>query len=315
MGMATATATPSKPGSAISLLQPRWLQAAFSALGVLLGLGLGLVACGADSTPATAPLVGGPVPQRVIVIGPSSAETLVWLGFESSVIGVSDYCSAPELADRVKVGGQLDPNLERITSLQPDLVIVQGAHPRLKEWCARSGVAFLSWKTQSIASWHKEVLAYGARFGALDRCEDQLADWDAEYARFAAPNGSALRPRALIVASRDPERIARVLAAGRGSFLGELLEHVGGANFYADHTRDYFDLAEEVLLRVKPEIIFELGGEQSDPARLELWREAFSQLPAVRDGRVYGLTEDFVFLPGPRMLDTARLLRAKLSER
>jgi len=56
-----------------------------------------------------------------------------------------------------------------------------------------------------------------------------------------------------------------------------------------------------------------LGGEQSDPARLELWRDAFSLLPAVRDGRVYGLTEDYVFLPGPRMLDTARLLRAKLN--
>lgn len=308
--MATATATPPKPGSAISE-RLRWLHAALFGLGAALGL----LACGAESAPTTDPLVDGPVPQRVVVLGPSSAETLVWLGLESHVVGVSDYCSAPKLVDRVKVGGQLDPNLERIASLQPDLVIVQGSHPKLKEWCAQSGIGFLSRKTQSIAGWREEVLSYGERFEILDRCEDQLSDWDAEYGRLAVTVEASMRPRVLIVASRDPERITRVLAAGRGSFLGELLDHVGGANFYSDHSRDYFDLAEEALLRVKPEIIFELGGEQSDPARLELWRDAFSLLPAVRDGRVYGLTEDYVFLPGPRMLDTARLLRAKLNAR
>jgi iron complex transport system substrate-binding protein len=309
MGMATVTATPPKPGNAISRPLRRGCLAAL----LVLGLVTGLVACGTDSIPAAAPVVGGPVPQRVVVIGPSSAETLAWLGLASSVVGVSDYCAAPELADRPRLGGQLDPNLERIASLQADLVIVQGSHPRLKEWCAQSGIAFLSWKTQSVADWREEVLAYGARFDVLDRCENQLNEWDAEYARLAMFFDSSQRPRVLIVASRDPERITRVLAAGRGSFLGELLEHVGGANFYSDHTRDYFDLAEEALLRVKPEIILELGGEQDDLARLELWREAFSLLPAVRDGHVYGLTEDFVFLPGPRMLDTARLLREKLN--
>ena len=302
--MATATATPPKPGSAISILLRRCFAAALFALGA--------VACGMESTPPAPTAQDAPVPQRVIVIGPSSAETLVWLGLESHVVGVSDYCSAPELADRPQVGGQLDPNLERIASLQADLLIVQGAHPRLKEWCAQSGIAFVSWKTQSVADWRDEVLAYGARFDVLDRCEDQLTEWDAEYARLSVTAETSQRPRVLIVASRDSERITRVLAAGRGSFLGELLEHVGGANFYADHTRDYFDLAEEALLRVKPEIILELGGEQTDTQRRELWSEAFSQLPAVRDGRIFGLTEDFVFLPGPRMLDTARLLRTKL---
>jgi iron complex transport system substrate-binding protein len=277
-----------------------------------LAAALGLLACGSEARPETSAALGGPVPQRVVVIGPSSAETLVWLGLGARVVGVSDYCASPELADRARVGGQLDPNLERIASLQPELVIVQGSHPRLKEWCAQSGIAFVAQKTQSIDGWRNEVLSYGVRFEILSRCEDQLAEWNAEYARMGVTLEPSQRPRVLIVASRDSERITRVLAAGRGSFLGELLDHVGGANFYSDHARDYFDLAEEALLRVKPEIILELGGEQSDPERLALWREAFSQLPAVRDGRVFGLTEDYVFLPGPRMLDTARLLRTKL---
>ena len=277
-----------------------------------------LLCCGQKGEPqdlgARAALDSAP-PQRVVVIGPSSAETLVWLGLQDRIVGVSDYCAAPELAELPRVGGQLDPNLERITTLKPDLVLVQGSHPRLEAWCKQQQTHYLAWKTQSVAGWREEVRDYGVRFEIAARANVQLAEWDRNYAELAessVPEESTKPCKVLIIASRDSERIARVLAAGRGSFLGELLEHVGGANIYADHQRDYFDLAEEAILRVQPELILELGGEQDDPQRLALWQAAFPQVPAVRTAQIYGLREDFVFLPGPRMLQTAALLRSKL---
>lgn len=260
--------------------------------------------------------LGSAPPQRVVVIGPSSAETLVWLGLHDRIVGVSDYCAAPELAELPRVGGQLDPNLERITTLKPDLVLVQGSHPRLEAWCEQQQTQYLAWKTQSVDGWREEVRHYGARFEIAAHAQAQLAAWDRSYAELAdsgLTDPSADACKVLIIASRDSERIARVLAAGRGSFLGELLEHVGGANVYADHQRDYFDLAEEAILHVQPELILELGGAQDDLERLELWQEAFPQVPAVRAAQIYGLREDFVFLPGPRMLETAELLRSKLA--
>lgn len=271
-----------------------------------------LLCCGQEAAPqsshASSPRDAGP-PQRLVVIGPSSAETLLWLGLQDRLVGVSDYCTAPELAALPRVGGQLDPNLERIATLQPDLVVVQGAHPRLEAWCEQQQTEYLAWKTQSVDGWREEVHAYGKLFQIDAAAEAQLAQWNQSYAELARAAGDH---KVLIVASRDRERIARVLAAGRGSFLGELLEHVGGNNLYANHQRDYFDLAEEAILRVQPDLVFELGGEQTDAERLALWRDAFPQLPAVRRGKVFGLKDDFVFLPGPRMLQTAELLRDRL---
>lgn len=252
-------------------------------------------------------------PERVIVIGPSSAETLAWLGLAESVVGVSDYCADPALEGRPRVGGQLDPNLERMAALDPDLLIVQGAHPQVEAWCQREQIPLLAWKTQSLAAWREEVRRYGELFDCSARVEQQLADWDRSFAAASAPATEAATPQVLIVASRDPERITRVLAAGRGSFLGELLEHAGARSLFADHERDYFDLAEEALLQLRPDLILELGGSGTDAERLALWRAAFAELPAVKNEAVYGLTEDFVFLPGPRMLETLQLLREKLA--
>lgn len=249
-------------------------------------------------------------PERVVVIGPSSAETLEWLGLVDPVVGVSDYCGAPAFSALPRVGGQLDPNLERIAALEPDLVVVQGAHPKVEGWCARNEVRFLPLKTQSVADWRAEVQLYGAWFQVED-VDARLAAWDQRYADAQAASTEA-PPRVLIVASRDPERVARLLVAGRGSYLGELLEHAGGQGLFADHERDYFDLAEESLLQLQPEVILELSGQQSDAERLALWQAAFPELPAVQNARVYGITEDYVFLPGPRMLETVRLLREKL---
>lgn len=263
-----------------------------------------------EPTTSAATELPAKAPERVVVIGPSSAETLAWLGLDQAVVGVSDYCSAPAFASLPRVGGQLDPNLERIAALEPDLVVVQGAHPKVEAWCTRSGVRFLSFKTQSVADWREETALYGKWFQVVD-LEARLNAWNQRYDD-AGAQGLTDATRVLIVASRDPERVARLLVAGRGSYLGELLEHAGGQNLFAEHERDYFDLAEESLLQLQPEVILELSGKQPDAERIALWQSAFPELPAAQNGRVYGITEDFVFLPGPRMLETVRLLREKL---
>jgi len=255
-------------------------------------------------------------PERVVVIGPSSAESLAWLGLQDSVVGVSDYCAERTLAERPRVGGQLDPNLERIAALQPDLIVVQGAHPKVETWANNAAVAYLPLKTQSVAAWQAEVIFYGELFGCQALAAQQLEEWSSQLEQLklqaSALTEQASPPRALLIASRDQNRIARVLAAGRGSYLGELLELAGGQNIFADQQADYFDLAEESLHEQGPEVILELGGEQSDAQRLQVWRESFAQLPAVQHQRVHGLSDPAVFRPGPSMLSTAQQLHALL---
>lgn len=306
--MVTAMATTARARNATASSKALACWTRFAAGWLALSLGF---SCGDAPAPSeTTRSAPAQPPKRVVVIGPSSAETLEWLGLVEPVVGVSDYCSAPAFSALPRVGGQLDPNLERIAALEPDLVVVQGAHPKVEAWCSRNEVRFLPLKTQSVADWRAEVQLYGAWFQVAN-VDARLAAWDQRYADAQAAPGEA-PPRVLIVASRDPDRITRLLVAGRGSYLGELLEHAGGHGLFADHERDYFDLAEESLLQLQPEVILELSGQQSDRERQELWKEAFPEIPAAQHGRVYGLTEDFVYLPGPRMLETVRLLRERL---
>lgn len=281
---------------------------AFSLIG-----SLALPAC-SDPAATPPPSLSEGTPQRVVVIGPSSAETLVWLGLEHCIVGVSDYCVDPALQDRPRIGGQLDPNLERIATLQPDLVVVQGAHPKVEAWCAAQAVRYLPMKTQSVDDFLAEARTYGELFD-WQGTDAQLELWLESMLGPPPPplEHEPPQPRVLILASRDAERIARVLAVGSGSFLHELLEYAGGVNVFADQPRDYFDLAEETLHTLAPDLILELGLPQDDAQRLALWQRDFPDLPAVRNGQVYGLTEDFVFLPGPRMHRTLQLLREKLS--
>jgi cobalamin transport system substrate-binding protein len=257
---------------------------------------------------------------KTVVVGPSSAETLFWLGLQAYVIGVSDFCLHSDAADLPRVGGQQDPNLELIATLAPELVVVQGAHPQLQSWCESNGVKFVAFKTQSLDSWREEVRSYGRLFGIPARAEEKLAAFQAELdgllTEVNKPGEAdpAYKPglRTLIVAYRKPDQIAALMVASNRSFLGELLEIVGGKNIYADHPKDYFDLNAEALLAVEPEIIFELGGTEDARARLEMWRRDFPTLPATRNGRIYGLTDYRVYLPGPGMLETARLMRQAL---
>ncbi len=269
-----------------------------------------LSGCGAGQDPAPGLSDFQAPPQRVVVIGPSTAETMIWLGLGSALVGVSDFCSDPHAASLPRVGGQLDPNLELIAALDPDLVMVQGSLPTVHAWCTDRGVAFRPWKTQSVAAWREEVRGIAALFRIEQQADLKLQEFDAELDELRPPGTSRLRT--LIVVSRKEEQIAGLLVAGGGSFLNELLHLAGGINVYADQARDYFDLSEEALLEVRPEVVLELGGEGDDELRTALWQRDFPTVPAAANRRVHGLRQPWVFLPGPRMLDSVRLMRARL---
>ena len=86
--------------------------------------------------------------------------------------------------------------------LDPDLLIIQGAHPQVEAWCRREQIPLLAWKTQSLAAWREEVRRYGELFACSDRVEEQLADWDRAFAAASAP-ATELRPdRATAPSSR-----------------------------------------------------------------------------------------------------------------
>lgn len=268
---------------------------------------LALAACSRDGATAAER-----VPERVVVLGPSTVETLFALGLGSRVVAADDYTVWPEAAALPRVGGQFNPNFEAITAQAPDLVIIQGEFPELARVCASLGIRLLSLKTDTWAAWEDEVRQLGDLFRVPQAAEDLVRTRRAELA--AIPRASTPLP-CLLVVGRKPGEAAGLVVVGAGSFLNELLAAAGGRNAFADNPRNYFDLSEEALIRAAPEVIFEFRPGEAESAATETrsaWQRSFPDLPAVRNSRIHVLTEDFILLPGPRMPEIARILAALL---
>lgn len=256
------------------------------------------------------------LPERVIVLGPSSAETLFSMGLGDKVVGVSDYCVWPEAKNLPRLGGQINPNRERITALQPDLIITQGEFPDLERFLRDQGIATLPFKTDTWSEWRSEVRSIGQYFHCPERAQQLLVakEQDLETVRLRMRDVLGSSPSlvpTLLVVGRFSEEATGMTVAGGGSFLNEMLSLAGGRNVFAANPRDYFDLSEEEVIAAAPHVILELkpGADADKDDILELWQTSFPGVPAVKNRRVHLLTEDYILLPGPRMPEIANLFQ------
>ena len=91
-------------------------------------------------------------PQRIISIIPSTTEMLFAMGAGPRVIGVGNFDRyPPEAETRTKVGGLIDPDVERIISLKPDLVVVYGTQTDLRAQLERAGIPMFLYQHAGLA--------------------------------------------------------------------------------------------------------------------------------------------------------------------
>jgi iron complex transport system substrate-binding protein len=277
--------------------------AATVALGVVLAATLSRVAAPRQAATSDAP---GGAPRRVVAMAPNIVETIYALGAGESVVGVSDYTAYPlEAKAKPCVGALFNPDLERITALKPDLVVVQDHHARVEELCRTRGIGLMRVNMARVDSIIDGVALLGRRLGREARAQEIVAgirhDLDVARARVAGKP----RVKVLICVDRTPGTLKNLFTVGRNSFLAEMVEIAGGENLFNDVERDYFEpSAEEIVMR-KPEVVIEMRPGQFTDAESQRklvsdWN-ALSTLPAVRDKRVHVLTEDFIVVPGPRV--------------
>lgn len=274
---------------------------------LLLGCGAGVV------TPVSAPASAGPA--RLVTLAPSITELAGALGLGARVVGVTDWCEPPVAAGEVRrIGGILDPNLESVASLRPDLVVLEAANADVARALEDLGLSVLRVDHRDTAGILASVDSLGAACGVPVRAADlrrRLETRLAELAARAPP--PAERPRVLVVVGRDVtgDGLRDVYAASRGTFLGELLEAAGGANVLSDEVVRYPTLGREALLRLRPDHVLELAPELADdPDALARLRAAWLEV-GVPASRLHVFTDAAPTIPGPGFVDTVeRFARA-----
>jgi iron complex transport system substrate-binding protein len=119
-------------------------------------------------------------------------------------------------------------------------------------------------------------------------------------------------PRTLVCIGRTPGSLQGIYSLGQHDFLAQLLTKAGGQNLFDDVERRYPMVSKEAILSRQPEIIIDtfpgVALTASQRQRVKDDWQAFPTLPAVRNNRVFVLTDEYLHIPGPRVAQTARKL-------
>jgi iron complex transport system substrate-binding protein len=248
--------------------------------------------------------------KRVVSLVPSLTEALFAIGAGPAVVGVGSFDTfPPDVAKLPRVGALLDPDVERILSLRPDLVVTYGSQTELEAQLARAGIKTFSYRHGGIREVFASIRGLGAASGRQREADALIARLNAQLDALRARVKGRPRPRTLLVVDRQPGTLREVYASGGVGFLHDMLDAAGGANVFADARSESVQPSTETLLTRAPDVILEVRAEgliKPDAVRTErnIW-STLASVPAVRQGRIHFLTGSHLVVPGPRLVQGA----------
>ncbi|MBV6434718.1 MAG: Vitamin B12-binding protein [Bryobacteraceae bacterium] len=257
--------------------------------------------------------------QRIISTTPSVTEILFALGLGPRVVGVTTFCRYPEEARRLpKIGTFLDPSMETILGLRPDLVIVQKNPVRLTERLRAVGLRVIEVDPESMEGVHQTIAEIARTVGIEKQGRELSARIRSGIEKVKRVTAKLPRRRVVFFVGRTPGTLDGLIAAAKGSYLTELLADAGGENIFEDSPAAYPKVSLEELLARDPEVILDMGDstltgaitEEHKREVIRLW-DRYQTLSAVRNHRVYPVADDRFVIPGPRMVEALRIF-AKL---
>jgi iron complex transport system substrate-binding protein len=237
-------------------------------------------------------------PRRIVSLAPSVTDSLLALGARDRLVGVTDFCVLPPGdAPIARVGGMLNPNLETIRDLRPDVLVAttSGNDPSLAREAASLGLPLYTIDTPDVESVLRSLLDLGLLIDEPERGQVLVADLRSRLS--AVASGVALdRPvKVLFVVWGDP-----LVVPGRTSFLTDALARAGGSSITSDAPAAYptFDV-ESAIVRA-PEAILTTPQNRAVLDRLRA-EPAWSRVPAVRTGSLFVVSE-LIEQPGPKVV-------------
>jgi iron complex transport system substrate-binding protein len=255
-------------------------------------------------------------PARIVCLVPAVTEMLFAIGAASQMAAVSSFDTYPPEVEKLpRVGALLDPDLERILSLRPDLAVVYGTQVELREQLDRAGVPQLVYTHARLADVMTTIRDLGARVGRSEQAHRVAAGIETALDDIRSRVAGRERPRTLLVIGREPGTLRGIVASGGYGFLHEMLEIAGGQNVFADIPRESVQATSELVLARRPDVILEIRGSPVNEERARAERSAWASLssvPAVRTGRIHVIGDARTVVPGPRLAEGVELLARAL---
>lgn len=284
----------------------------------VLAIALALLACGRSASGARGTIVvvddaGDSVSvqspaTRVVSLIPATTELLFAIGAGVSVVGRTQWCDYPPEALRAAdLGPGINPNLEAVLAVKPDLVVLYNSaqHATVAARLRELGIPAVRINTDALADVGRIGRLLGRLTGHASGADSMSAAFDTALAAAGEAARRERKPRVLILVWEQPP-----MTLGRGSFLSELVERAGGENVFGDIATSSAPVSIEAVSVRDPDLILTAA---AGPASV-VDRPEWQVVRAVRERRLLRISGTEYDRPGPRSPRAIRALTARLRE-
>jgi len=245
-------------------------------------------------------------PSRVVSMAPNVTEILFALGVADRVVAVTQFCDfPPEAKQKTQLKGTT-PSIEQILALKPDLVLIPQdfIQPDLMQQLDRLKVPAFVLHAASLEDVLLQIQMVARMMDRGQVGDTLVASIRQRMAIVKVQLQGRARPRILYVLNTDP-----LQSVGPGSFIHQLIDLAGGANIATAASSAYPRLSLEDVIARDPEcIVFPVGDEEGIPADEQRQWRRWSQLSAVKHGRLVSVPSVLIDRPGPRLVEGLELL-------
>jgi iron complex transport system substrate-binding protein len=241
---------------------------------------------------------------RIVSLAPANTEIAYAIGAGDKMVAGTSYDDYPEEATSLpKVGDFANPNVEKIASYEPELVLAAGGiqnklRSKLEDLGMTVYVVDPTTYDGTIATIQNVGKLAGADEGTAAVVDEMTAAKEEVQAQVS---GLAAATTFLEIYSKP------LMTAGAGTFIDDMITIAGGENIGAQAGSGFPSFSTEVLVKDDPQVYIADSGSMSEPGEINK-RAGFGDLTAVKDGKVYVIEDSIIARPGPRLAEGLRQL-------
>jgi len=192
-------------------------------------------------------------PQRIISLAPGFTETLIDLGLQNRIVGVTTSCDyLKEVKEVERIGLYMKPSLEKIVGLSPDLVFATNyvGQRQTVRALEKLGIRVEVFEEKGIEGLFLEIKKMGEVCGKQEKANFLIQRMQKRIEEVRTRSSSLSRPRVYVEVGYNP-----LFTCGKGSFIDELIEIAGGENIAHEINKPYPRVSAEFIISRNPEVI------------------------------------------------------------
>lgn len=239
-------------------------------------------------------------PQRIVTLAPNLTEIVYAIGAGSRLVGNTTFCDYPPEAKQVtKVGDTLQPNIERIIALRPEVIFVSTASQleTFTKQLSERGIAVFVTDPHDLEGVFCSIKTLGDLLGQQEQAEKLVGNLRSRAS--VVEDAVRARPVVTVFYQVSPSPL---WTAGRRSWITDLIRRAGGKSVTAEVEGEWMRYSDEAAMASHPEAIIMATSDSMNGEKMEV-AAALQKSPAALGKHVYGINGDFLSRPGPRLVD------------